>query len=197
MKTLNKRQEAILLSLKKLDFLNRDQLQSIHNLGKVRNANRILKELSPYLESFREEYSSIYYLNADGRAYVNSNKVRRKNPFVNHTILRNYFYIFAKRPVEWTNEVKISDGITSIVTDTWFKSNGKYHFLEVDSLQKMKENKTKINNYAALYKAGHLKKHFGYFPTLIWLTTTELRRKQLKELCKDLPCVVYTIDEIK
>jgi len=197
MKNLSSRQEAILLSLKKLDFLNRDQLQIIHNLGKVRNTNRILKKLSPYLESFREEYSTIYYLNSEGRAYVNSNKVRRKNPFVNHTILRNYFYIFAKKPTEWTNEVKISDGITTLITDTWFKAGGKYHFLEVDSLQKMKENRVKVNNYKALYTAGHLAKHFGYFPPLIWLTTTQLRKKQLKELCKELPCAVYMIDEIK
>ncbi|WP_235852103.1 replication-relaxation family protein [Niallia nealsonii] len=197
MKQLNKRQEAMLLSLKKLDFLNRDQLQTIHKLGKVRNANRILKELSPYLESYREEYSTIYYLNAEGRAYVNSEKVRRKNPFVNHTIMRNYFYIFAKCPVEWNNEISVNDGITTLVTDTWFKVNGKYHFLEVDSLQKMKENRAKVKNYLALFNAGHLAKHFGYFPPLIWLTTTELRRKQLKELCKELPCVVYTIDEIR
>lgn len=183
--------------MKKLDFLNRDQLQTIHKLGKVRNTNRILKELSPYLESYREEYSTIYYLNAEGRSYVNSNKIRRKNPFVNHAIMRNDFYIFAKFPTEWTNEVKVSDGITTIYTDTWFKTGGKYHFLEVDSLQKMKENRMKIKNYAALYSAGHLSKHFGYFPKLIWLTTTELRKKQLKELCKDFPCVVYTIKDIK
>jgi len=194
---LNKRQEQILLSLKKLDFLNRDQLQTIHKLGKVRNTNRILKELSPYLESFREEYSTIYYLNAEGRAYINSNKIRRKNPFVNHTIMRNDFYIFAKHPTEWANEVKVSDGITTIYTDTWFKVGGRYHFLEVDSLQKMKENRMKIKNYAALNTAGHLAKHFGYFPKLIWLTTTELRKKQLKELCKDIPCVVYTVSDIK
>lgn len=194
---MNQRQEQILLSLKKLDFLNRDQLQNIHNLGKVRNANRVLKDLSPYLESYREDYSTIYYLNAEGRAYVNSTKVRRKNPFVNHTIMRNDFYIFAKYPTEWTNEVKISDGTTTIFADTWFKSKGRFHFLEVDSLQKMKENRMKIKNYTALYNAGHLANHFGYFPQLIWLTTTELRRKQLKELCTDIPCIVYTIEDIK
>lgn len=183
--------------MKKLDFLNRNQLQTIHKLGKVRNTNRILKELSPYIENFREEYSTIYYLNAEGRAYVSSNKVLRKNPFVNHTILRNDFYIFAKYPADWSNEIKISDGSTTLVTDTWFKKNGKYHFLEVDSLQKMKENRLKIKNYLAMYESGHIAKHFGYFPTLIWLTTTALRKKQLKELCKDLPSTVYTIDDIR
>ena len=56
MKPLTKRQEEILLSLKKLDFLNRDQLSTIHRLGKVRNTNGILRDLSPYLSNFREEY---------------------------------------------------------------------------------------------------------------------------------------------
>lgn len=128
---------------------------------------------------------------------MNSTKVRRKNPFVNHTIIRNNFYIYAKYPTEWANEVKIGDGITTVYADTWFKSKGRYHFLEIDSLQKMKENKIKIRNYSSLYKAGHIEKHFGYFPQLIWLTTTELRRNQLSELCKDIPCVVYTIEDIK
>jgi len=111
--------------------------------------------------------------------------------------MRNYFYIFAKCPTEWNNEISITDGVTSIVTDTWFKVNGMYHFLEIDSLQKMKENRMKVKNYLALHEAGHIKEHFTYFPPLIWLTTTELRKKQLKQLCKGLPCAVYTIDEIK
>lgn len=127
---------------------------------------------------------------------MNSDKVRRKNPFVNHTIMRNYFYIFAEYPTEWHSEMSITDGITTIVPDTWFKVKGMYHFLEVDSLQKMKENRSKVKNYLALLEAGHLKEHFGYFPPLIWLTTTDLRKKQLKQLCKGLPCAVYLINEI-
>ncbi|MEH7482603.1 hypothetical protein V7157_16410, partial [Neobacillus drentensis] len=68
---------------------------------------------------------------------------------------------------------------------------------EVDSLQKMKENRSKILRYIRLFKNGAIKEHLGYFPLLIWITTTELRRKQLKELCKELPCVVYTINDIR
>jgi hypothetical protein len=185
------------LSLKKLDFLNRDQLSTIHRLGKVRNTNRVLTELSPYLSSFRDEYSTIYYLNKEGREYVNSSKIRKKNSFVNHVIMRNDFYIFAGFPYEWKNEMKISDGKYTVICDAWLKFKNKFHFLEVDSIQKMKENRAKINQYVGLLKSGLIKDHLGYFPTLIWLTTTELRRKQLIELCKDLPCVVYTIDDIR
>lgn len=193
---LSERQERILLSLKKLDYLNRDQLRTIHRLGRVRNANRVLKELSPYLSSFREEFSTIYYLNKDGRDYVNSTKIRRKTSFVNHVIMRNDFYIFAGFPSEWKNEIKVSDGTFTTICDAWFKS-GRYQMLEVDSTQKMKENREKVKQYLGLYQNRLIEEHFGYFPRLIWVTTTPLRKRQLTELCKDLPCDVYTINEIR
>jgi hypothetical protein len=185
------------LSLKKLGFLNRDQLIKIHRLGKVRNANRILKDLSPYLSSYREEYSTIYYLNKEGREYVNSTKVRKKNNFVNHIIMRNDYYIYSGCPHERKNEMKIRDNKNSIICDSWFKKDGRFNCLEVDLTQKMKENRAKITQYINLFQNGAIEKHLGHFPTLIWITTTELRRKQLRELCKDLPCEVYTIDDIR
>jgi hypothetical protein len=111
--------------------------------------------------------------------------------------MRNDFYIFAGYPHEWKNEMKVKDGEHSVICDAWFKSNGKYHFLEVDSLQKMKVNRAKIVQYIGLFETGAIEEHFGYFPLLVWLTTTELRRRQLKELCKALPCAVYTINDIK
>jgi hypothetical protein len=139
------------LSLRKLDFLNREQLTRIHRLGSVRNANRILKEMSLYLSSFREEYfSTVYFLNKEGREYVNTEKVRRKNKFVNHYLMRNDFYIYMGCPHEWENEIKISDGTFTIVSDSYFKKDGKYQFLEVDSTQKMNVNKKKIEQYKGL-----------------------------------------------
>jgi hypothetical protein len=187
----------MLLSLKKLDFLNRDQLGTIHRLGTKRNTNRILKELSPFLSSFREEHSTIYFLNKDGREYVNSQKERKKNKFVNHVLMRNDFYIYAGYPHDWKNEMKIRDDKFTVICDAWFKSKGKYHFLEVDSLQKMKANRAKIVQYKGLLENRAITDHFGYFPLLIWLTTSELRKRQLKELCEGLPTVVYTINDIK
>jgi hypothetical protein len=195
---LSERQEKILLSLKKLDFLNRDQLAKIHRLGKVRNTNRILKELSPYLSSFREEYSTIYYLNKEGRAYVNSQKIRKKNSLVNHVIMRNDFYIYSGYPHQWENEIRVKDDDYTIICDAYFKRNGRYHFLEVDSLQKMSENKKKVERYVGLMKNGAVEKQLGYFPQLLWLTTTELRRKQLMDLCKNIPnAAIFTLDDIR
>lgn len=194
---LNQRQEQILLSLKKLDFLSREQLQRLHRLGKVRNANRVLRSLSEYLSSYREEYSTIYYLNATGREYVGSDKVRRKNQFVNHILMRNEFYLFAGCPTEWKNEMKVSDTNYTVICDAWFSVKGRYHFLEIDSTQKMKENREKINQYKGLFNNKFLEEHLGYFPQILWVTTTELRRKQLMEHCEPMPCVVYTLNDIR
>jgi hypothetical protein len=184
--------------LKKLDFLNRDQIGVIHRLGKKHNINRILRELSPYLATFRENESpNVYFLNKEGREYVNSQKERKKNKFVNHVLMRNDFYIFSGYPHDWRNEIKFSDDQYTIICDALFKKDGKYHFLEVDSLQKMKANRSKIANYKGLFANKTIHEHFGYFPKLVWLTTTELRKKQLIELCKGLPYAVYTINDIR
>jgi hypothetical protein len=184
--------------LKKLDYLNREQLQKIHRLGKKRNANKVLKELSPFLSNFREEDDpTIYYLNESGREYVNSQKERRKNKFVHHVIMRNDIYIYFGYPHEWKNEMRLKDGEFTVICDAWFKRDNQFHILEVDSLQKMKVNRSKIQQYKGLYKNGAITQHLGYFPKMIWLTTTELRRKQLKELCEGLPFEIYTIDDIR
>ena len=194
---LNSRQEAILLSLKKHGFLNREQLQRIHKLGKKRNANRVLSSLSEYLTSYNTDQSAIYYLNALGREYVNTDKVLKKNQFVNHVIIRNYFYIFAGMPTEWMNEVKISDGKVTVIADAFFKSQGMPYFVEIDNTQKMKANREKIEAYKALQANGIIKEHIGHFPMLIWVTTTDLRVKQLMSLCEGLPARIYKIDDIR
>lgn len=194
-KQLSMRDEKILLLLKKFDFLTRDQLNAYFKLGTVRNANYVLRNLSSYLMNIREGYQSIYYLNKEGREYVDCEKIRKKGGQVQHIIMRNQFWLFYKCPQDWKNELKISNGKVSVVADAMFTQNGFYHFLEVDNLQTMKENRTKIERYKTLMES--LVKQFGYYPTLIWLTTTEYRRKQLEKACEDLKVKVYTINDIK
>ncbi|MEK3855918.1 replication-relaxation family protein [Cytobacillus sp. FSL H8-0458] len=198
MKPLTERQEKILLSLRKQDYLNRDQLTRIHRLGSVRNANRVLKDLSLYLSSFREDSNStVYFLNKEGREYVGSEKIKRKTKFVNHYLMRNDFYIYIGYPHEWENELKISDGTYTVISDSYYKKDGRYHFLEVDSTQKMIVNRKKIEQYKGLMKEGKLAKNVGHFPKLVWLTVTDLRKKQLAVLCKGLPFAIYTMNDIR
>ncbi|MFJ6414992.1 replication-relaxation family protein [Terribacillus saccharophilus] len=195
MKNLSQREENILLLLKKLDFLNRDQLIKLFSLGSVRNANRILGGMKDYLSSYREGYQTIYYLNKEGRDYVDSQKVRKKGNYADHCIARNDFYIFAGRPADWKNEIEVSDGQTTVICDAMFKSKGQGHFLEVDLQQSMAENRKKIASYKTLYERGLSIE--GKRPTLIWLTATELRRKQLTQACEGLPFKVFTQQDIQ
>lgn len=196
-KRLSQRDEQILLHLKEFDFLTRDQINHTFQLGTKRNTNRVLQNLAPYLRNIREGYQSIYYLSKLGREYVDCEKIRKKGGHVQHAIMRNEFYIFYGYPSDWQNEIKVSDGSTTIIVDAMFSKNNLLNFLEVDRMQTMKENASKVRKFENLHKNGLLEKKLFYFPRIIWLTTTELRRKKLIELCKGLPKVkVFTYDEI-
>ena len=194
-KKLSQREEQILLLLKKFDFMTRDQLNQYFKLGTVRNTNYVLRNLSEHLMSIREGYQSIYYLSKIGRDYVDCEKIRKKGNHIQHFIMRNQFWLFIKCPRDWKNEVKISNGKDLVVADAIFTRNGFYHFLEVDNLQTMKENRTKIIRYKNLIES--LVKQYGYHPTLVWISSTEYRRKQLEKACDGLKVKVYTNDDIK
>lgn len=195
-KRLSQREEQILLLLKRHDFLTRDQLNTYFDLGKICNTNRVLRNLSEYLMCIREGYQSIYYLSKIGRDYVDCDKIRKKGNHVQHTIMRNQFWLYYKCPRDWQSEMKATiDEKTTIIVDAMFTRNGFQHFLEVDNLQTMKENREKIKRYKVLINS--LVKQYSYYPTLVWLTTTEHRRSRLQEASEGLKVKVYTISEIK
>ena len=197
-KRLNQRDENLLLYLKRFDFLTRDQLRHICKLGTIRNTNRVLYELSEHLMSVRDGYQSIYYLSKLGREYVGCEKIRKKGGHVEHTIMRNQLWLYSGCPSDWKNEIKVSDGKTTLVTDAMYKTSIQTHFLEVDLTQTMNRNREKIKKYLALHQNGLITESLGEFPVLVWLTTTGLRRKQLKEACAELPLVrVYTTTDIQ
>ncbi|WP_419958993.1 replication-relaxation family protein [Psychrobacillus sp. BM2] len=194
-KQLSSRDQQILFLLKELDFLTRDQLSRRFKLGKVRNTNRVLFNLSDYLMTVKEGHQTVYYLSKIGREYVDCDKIRKKGSHVQHTIMRNQFYLFYGCPRDWQNEIKVIVEKNNIVVDAMFTKNNFKHFLEVDNIQTMKENREKIKRYKQMIQNFLLQ--FGYYPTLLWLTTTELRRKQLLEACEGLKVKVYTISDIK
>ncbi len=198
LKKLSQRDEQILLLLRKFDFLTRDQLNAYFYFGTKRNTNRVMANLAPFLMTIREGYQSIYYLSKLGREYVGCEKIRKKGGNVHHTIMRNEFWLYNNSPEDWKNEIKVSDGSATIIVDSMFYKNNFCNFLEVDRLQTMKENASKVRRYEELHRNGLLEQKLFHFPRLTWLTTTELRRKQLAELCANLPRVkVFTYDDIK
>jgi hypothetical protein len=185
-----RKQEQILLSLKKLDYLNRSQIQRLHNLGSVSNANRFLKGMNDYLAYFRDG-ENIYYLNKEGRNRIDCQRIRKKTTNARHFLMRNDLYIEVGRPSSWKNEMKLSIPDTDIVIicDALYKVGNRYHFVEVDNTQKMTKNKHKVKEYRKLAKETDF--------TLIWVTTTEYRKKRLETISEGLNSKVYLWNDLK
>lgn len=184
------REEDILLSLKKLHYLSRSQIQKLHNLGSDRNAQRVLKNLSDYVSHFKDN-EHIFYLNKEGRARVNSKKVLKRTIQARHFIMRNDIYIAYGCPSTWKNEIKLGieeDKSSYVICDAIFQNGKQYSIVEVDHTQKMLKNKSKMERYKKLINY----RYFEFNPKFIWITTTELRRKQLMDLCKGLNVKIYT-----
>lgn len=196
---LSDREERILLLLKKFDFMTRDQLNRYFKFGTVRNTNRILNGLTGYLKSTRIGYETIYYLSKSGKNYVDCEKIRKADGQIRHAVMRNDVWIFNDCPPKWKNETRVSDGTATVIVDAMFTDAwDRRHFLEVDHKQSMSENRNKIKRYKELFSNGLIEEKFGHFPTIVWITTTEHRRKQLKDECEGLPAVmVFTITDIK
>jgi hypothetical protein len=185
------REEEILLSLKKCDYLSRSQIQRMHRLGSDRNARKVLSNMSDYVSSFRDS-EKVYYLNAEGRERVECNKVRKKSVQVGHYLMRNQLYIHLGQPAEWKNEVKLGfEGIGFVIADSFYDKSNVFYAVEIDHTQKMTKNRSKIDKYKAIIK------HANFPIRLIWLTTTDYRKKQLEKLCEGLDVEVYVIDDIK
>ncbi|MBM4762689.1 replication-relaxation family protein [Bacillus sp. B15-48] len=182
--------DQILLSLKRCDYLTRDQLQRMHDLGQTRNAQRVLSDMSEYLTYFNEGRKKVYYLNAAGRDRVHAEKVRKKTAMVNHFLMRNDLFIHLGRPSTWKNEVKISINNLSIIADATFTSNKLHHFIEVDYKQSMSNNTAKIRRYKQL---AAINPNFA----LIWVTATPYRKKRIETLCEGLKGKVFLWDDIK
>lgn len=184
------RTESILWSLKRFDYLTQAQIQVIHDLKGERNANRVLNGMSAYISSFRNGLEKVYYLNKNGREYMDHNIIRKKTANADHFITRNQLWIYLRRPKEWQNEVQIKAGEISIVCDAKTSQNGIPVFIEVDISQPMQVNKAKIQKYKKLQQ---ISKDPFY---VVWVTKFPGRKKKLMELSAGLKGHVYTVEEI-
>lgn len=165
----------------------------MHGLKSNRNAQRVLKQMED-LVNVAKDGENVYYLNANGRAVVGCDKVRKATNNLRHYIMRNYVYIAYNCPATWRNEIRIKNGSTKkdtvvCVADALFKRNNSYHIVEVDNTQTMANNRLKMDKYRTLVERGA----FNGKPMFIWVTLTELRRTQLTELCKGFDVRVYTL----
>jgi hypothetical protein len=109
-------------------------------------------------------------------------------------------YIFLGGDANWRNEVAFKLGAEEnplVIADSYFIHGGRRAFLEVDHLQHMNKNQDKIARYKQLRESGAFQKKIGYFPRLIWVTTTENRKAQLIDWCEELDSVVYLWSDIQ
>lgn len=152
-----------------------------------------MQELSDYVSSFRDG-ENVYYLNKAGRERVNSKKVLKKTTQARHYLMRNSVYIAYGSPATWKNEMKLGFKEiknATLVCDAMFSQGKALHIVEVDHTQKMIKNNTKVEKYRKLIEFGLFEKP----PNFIWITTTELRRKQLLKLCEGLDVQVFTVKD--
>lgn len=187
------------MSLKKLDYLSRSQVQRMHDLGGERNARRVLCALKPYIASFRSETGeNIYYLSKAGRERVQGDVARQKTIQAGHYLMRNDVFLHYLGNEDWKNEIRFHvEGVVTVIADAYFRFQQRRHFLEVDHLQHMSKNREKIERYKKLYSTGVFQNKMKYFPRLVWVTLTETRRKQILEWCRGMDVVVHLWDEIR
>ncbi|MEK4418773.1 replication-relaxation family protein [Bacillus sp. FSL K6-0268] len=175
------RQIEILSSLSKLEFASRRQLQAIHCLGSIRNANRILKELRSYCHVTSHNREYVYYLNKKGMALLGIQaKERKKKHQLEHILLRNEAWMWLDFP-NWKTEqvitLRYQGEEKTIVPDAFFTKDNVPHFVEVDRLQHMKVNEKKIQYYA--YLTNIYQKQQQIKPIIIFCTISDCREKQL------------------
>lgn len=179
-----RRQEKILLSLSELTYATRKQLQVINDLGGDRNARRVLLDMERegLIKSVRYN-SKVYYISNKGSDYIGKSNTRLNKKEIQHALMRNDLYIKLGMPHSWQKEAKVvvNDDVV-LISDARFKVADKYYFVEIDNQQSMKVNGEKIKKYRGIFEM--IEQEFGYRPTLIWHTLSDVRKEKLAKLCK-------------
>ena len=192
-----KRWKKILSSLDRLEFATLKHLQRLHDLKSYDNAYRILREMEQeglVLTEKREH--KIYYLSKDGKIMIGSEKEFPPKRLIEHTLMRNDFYLFLDCPPSWEIERPVRTSAFEIIPDVTFKDrNGIPIFVEIDNKMSMRDNRKKINNYKNL--SPFFKKQFGKSLEVYFLTVTENRKKLLESYAKNkINVKVYSIFDI-
>lgn len=104
--------------------------------------------------------------------------------------MRNDLFIAYNCPDDWKNEMRLLYKDVNVIADALFESNGIRHIVEVDHTQKMQTNKAKIEKYRKLLEYGVLKNI-----KLVWMTTTNYRKKKLLGMMGDIKGQVFTISD--
>ncbi|MEC2869327.1 replication-relaxation family protein [Bacillus bombysepticus] len=179
------RQMMILTSIRKLKFATRRHLMAIHDLGGIRNANRVLKDLNIFVNTtvYKKEY--VYYLNKKGRELFDDNEKVVPNSRLAHSLMRNEAWLYLFCPDDWQIEApiryKVNDQKKTIVPDVKFRDDdGILHAVEIDRTQTMNINAEKMNRYGE-FTHYYKNKYNGKVPIIHFFTLTKYRQKTLEQ----------------
>lgn len=176
------------------------QLEQLFNLRKE-NALRILNDMKvEKLIQNRREEEYVWYLAKQGLKWLEIEKpVKFIKGNIDHYIIRNQVYIHfnpdtwkTEIPLQWTNSKR-----DIIIPDAIFTINSTHYFLEVDVKQDMRTNSDKIKKYRALMKSNIMQTKYGQFPTILFVTISEYRKKELKNFLKGIPHEILTYQDIR
>lgn len=188
------------------------QLMQIHDLGKYRNAAKVVADLAPYTHSYMEG-EKIIYLNKEGRKLIGSTREVKRSPLTVHMLLCNEAYIYFRCPLDWKTEyvlehnekasmsglaIKIGISVKSatvkkkIIADAAFSRNGYLHLVEIDNTRDMQDNRKKIEKYQEIIRVKKITNAKIYF-----FTATENRKEKLQKWLQGLNAHVLTFAEIK
>lgn len=195
------RQMTILTSIRKLKFATRRHLMAIHDMGGIRNANRILKDLSPYVNKVVHQKEHVYYLNKNGRELFDDTEKIVPNSRLAHSLMRNEAWLYLFCPDDWRIEepirYKINDKKQTIIPDVKFKGEeGILNAVEIDRTQMMNVNSEKMSRYKE-FTYYYKNKYNGKVPVIHFFTLTEYRQKKLEQLAAkyDIYVKVYVLRE--
>ncbi|AHA71043.1 hypothetical protein YBT1518_09230 [Bacillus thuringiensis YBT-1518] len=175
---------------------------AIHDLGGIRNANRILKDLGSFVNNtvYKKEY--VYYLNKKGRALFDDTEKIVPTIRLAHSLMRNEAWLYLFFPDDWQIETpiryKIDDKKKTIIPDVKFRDEeGILNAVEIDRTQMMNVNSEKLKRYGE-FTTYYKNKYNGKIPIIHFFTVTKYRGKKLEELAAkyDVFMKSYVIGEI-
>ncbi|MHA4176858.1 replication-relaxation family protein [Bacillus cereus] len=196
------RQMMILTSIRTLKFATRRHLMAIHDMGGIRNANRILKDLSPYVNSTVYKKEHVYYLNKQGRVLFDDTEKVVPTIRLAHSLMRNEAWLYLFCPEDWQIEApiryKVDDKKRTIIPDVKYRdSDGILNAVEIDRTQMMNVNSEKMNKYGE-FTVYYKNKYNGKVPILHFFTLTPFRQKTLEQFAvqQGVYAKVYVIPEV-
>jgi hypothetical protein len=139
-----------------------------------------------------------HFLSKKGKEWIGSSKEWKWTPLIDHYLLRNEYLIQRKidlgqcmlEPIFKLNKEDI------LRPDAWYFTNNQFYFLEIDRVQKMKDNVHKIKMYRTLRDEKKYPTKYGVFPTIVFVTLTEYRAKELRKNLNGLKSEVIQKEDI-